>query len=215
MNSAHSKAAKTSTGPKILLGEKMNTTQMRDCFVIMPIGIPETEIIWESVYHPTILASGFTPIRVDKNENGKSFDELIRNYINSSPLLIADLTFARPNCYYEIGYAHGQGIEDRMILCCRDDHNPDSPKYRPQSLKIHFDVRQYPMIWWDKDNINDFQSQLSAKIKQRSSSIRPIPVPARSGQPMAHEQSTRLEPDVINAIILRSEKELIPWKKKT
>jgi len=138
----------------------------KDCFVIMGFD-PEIESIWGKVFVPVIESAGCKPLRVDVNEDGSSLSDLIFQYIQNSPLIIADLTLARPNCYFEVGYALGLSKHNNLILCCREDHNPDSPNYIPGSYKIHFDLRQHYIIWWSDNDFEKFKIDLSEKISYR------------------------------------------------
>lgn len=138
----------------------------KNCFVIMAFD-PEIESIWEKVFVPVIESAGCKPLKVDVNEDGSSLSDLIFQYIRNSPLIVADLTLARPNCYLEVGYALGLNKHKNLILCCREDHNPDSPNYKPGSYKIHFDLRQHFIIWWEISNLEKFKMDLMEKINQR------------------------------------------------
>jgi hypothetical protein len=145
---------------------------MIECFVIMPIGFGETEPIWKDIYEPTLKELGFNPIRVDQQDDGTLLPAQIIQYINSSPLLLADLTLSRPNCYFEVGYAMGLNKYTNLILCCRDDHNTHSPKFDPKSgHKLHFDLQSYGVIWWAQDNLEKFKLDLKARIEQRKKKI--------------------------------------------
>jgi nucleoside 2-deoxyribosyltransferase len=55
---------------------------------------------------PTIESFDLDCIRVDELQyNGKITDQIISS-IQNAHFIIADLTMERPNCYYELGYAH-------------------------------------------------------------------------------------------------------------
>jgi len=156
----------------------------KDCFVIMAFD-PEVEPIWEKVFIPVIESAECKPLRVNVNEDGSSLSDLIFQYIRNSPLIVADLTLARPNCYFEVGYALGLNKHKKLILCCREDHNPDSPNYKPGSYKIHFDLRQHFIIWWEINNFEKFKVDLAEKINQRRDLIdkkEEIPLEAKSPQ---------------------------------
>ena len=163
--------------------QKMTDSYKKNIFVIMPIENLETEFLWEEVFVPSIESVNCIPRRADKDEKGYSLSELIFQYIEYSPLVIADLTLERPNCYFEVGYALGRGKANKLILCCREDHNPDSPKYRSGSHKIHFDLRQHPLIFWKRNNLEKFKTDLIEKINYRRDLIEkrePVPTEPRA-----------------------------------
>lgn len=147
-----------------------------DCFVIMPIGNPETEIIWKEVYYPVIDKAELNPVRIKEEDDGTLMPVQIIQYINNSQLLIADLTFARPNCYLEIGYTWGINKYSNLILCCREDHNQDSPNFSNNAHKVHFDVQSYGIIWWQTDKLEKFSNDLIDIIKKRQEIIKRQPI---------------------------------------
>jgi hypothetical protein len=59
--------------------------------------------------------------------------------IRESRFIVADLTCNRQSVYYEIGFAHGLGIE--FILTCRKDHFDD----------VHFDIAHRPILKWETE----------------------------------------------------------------
>lgn len=183
-----------------------------DCFVIMPIQNPETEFLWEDVYKPIIEETGFKAVRIDEQEDGTSMHALIIEYLKLSPLVVADLSLARPNCYFEVGFAMGQNKFANLILCCREDHNPDSKNYDPSKNKVHFDVNTFYVIWWSKDETELFRTQLKTKIFQRKPKILELTEMENPKKPINlqndSQQSSLVE--VVNSGI----KELKSWKKK-
>ena len=69
---------------------------------------------------------GIDTITADEIEHEEAITDRILSEIDSSEFLIADLTYERPNVYYEIGHAHARN--KRVILV------------RKKGTKLHFDV---------------------------------------------------------------------------
>jgi hypothetical protein len=95
----------------------------------------ELDEVYESCFKPTLEANGLKPIVVSRDRDGSPVYSQIISNIQSSYLIVADLTIARPNCYFEVGYAIGQGKQDNLIMCCREDHLTDSPNNPRQKSK--------------------------------------------------------------------------------
>lgn len=102
-------------------------------FIIMPINDEDTHL--DNVYYAiknAVERFGLKPVRID--ETSSEFELIavkILNHIALAEYVIADLTYERPNCYYELGYAHA--LNKKIILTASQD------------TKIHFDVNGYPV----------------------------------------------------------------------
>lgn len=140
---------------------------MEEAFVIMQIGNPQLEVLWKDVYYPAIKECGLEPKRVDKHNEGRLLQSEIANFINRAKIIIADLTNERQNCYLEVGYAMGIDKFKNLLLCAREDHNPDSPRYKKGGSKIHFDLSGYGFLWWEETDLKSFKTILVSRIKQR------------------------------------------------
>lgn len=162
------------------------------CFVIMPIGNETMDKIWDNIYLPLINEINYPdetlkstiklkPIRIDKHDDGTIIERQIVSYIQNSRIIIADLTFERPNVYLEVGYTMGNARYNNLILCCRADHNLHSQEYlenipwykriylklvksRP---KVHFDLQSYNILWWKESDLEKFKKDLTDLIIRR------------------------------------------------
>ena len=141
-------------------------------FVIMALNKPDSELVWENVYKPTIESFGLYPHRISKLTLGSPLLEQIQVGINSSVFIIADLTHERPNCYFEVGYAFGLGKHDPTILCCRVDHDLHRTRSNVDP-KIHFDLQGYQIVWWDPDKLEAFKVELEEVIRFRLKQLPP------------------------------------------
>jgi hypothetical protein len=140
-------------------------------FVIMQIGNPELDIVYKDAIVPAILACGLEEKRVDKHTEGRLLKSEIVQFIESSDIIVADLTNERPNCYLEIGYAMGLDKFRNLILTAREDHFHDSPNYRRDGPKIHFDLSGYDILFWRPDKLNEFKGELEKRIKRRKATL--------------------------------------------
>lgn len=148
---------------------------MKDAFIIMQIGNKELDSIYNHYIVPAIKACGLSPKRVDKHNQGGLLKSEIIKYIETSEIIIADLTNERPNCYLEIGYAMGMDKFRNLILTSREDHNYESVNYIKGGPKIHFDLSGYDILFWDSTKLEDFRLDLEKKIKRRLAIIQPSP----------------------------------------
>lgn len=96
-------------------------------FVILPLGdkVHVTRLFREGVA-PALRYFGFEPKRVDAQAIGGGIIEEIQRQIAESYFVVADLSFARPNCYYEVGYAH---CLKKPVLLLKDE-----------TTQLHFNI---------------------------------------------------------------------------
>jgi nucleoside 2-deoxyribosyltransferase len=121
----------------------------------------ECEAFLRNIAEPAAESVGLKPVVIERNEPEEAISEAILSRIRRSVLVLCDLTFARPNCYYEAGYA--KGSFRRVIFTSRDDHdprgNPDSP------FKVHFDVDQLKITWWNLDKAQGGLQELESRLR--------------------------------------------------
>lgn len=145
---------------------------MQQAFVIMQIGNPELDEFYSDILVPTLTKCNLNVKRVDKHNEGNLLKSEIVNFIESSDIILADLTNERPNCYLEVGYTMGLNKFQNLILTAREDHLPESPNYKQGGPKIHFDLLGYDIIFWDKNDLDEFEEKLEKGIKRRLNLIK-------------------------------------------
>ncbi len=118
-------------------------------FVIMKFNDMLLDSAYEGVIKPIFKKYGINVIRIDEVQNSGKISNQILDLISSSKLIFSDLTGARPNCYYETGFAHAIGKE--IILTCH------------KSEKIHFDLSDHRFIVWETEN--DLRKELDKRLK--------------------------------------------------
>ncbi len=151
---------------------------MPQAFIVMQIGNPELDDVCARAMVPALSACGLDAKRVDKHNQGGLLKSEIIRFLESSDIILADLTNERPNCYLEVGYAMGIGKFKNLILTVREDHRFESPKHRKDGPKVHFDLSGYDLLFWDPDHIDAFREELEKRIRRRLAIIAPAAVAA-------------------------------------
>jgi hypothetical protein len=120
------------------------------CFVIMSFsGNPQLKDFYQKAVKPTVERMGYRCARVDEQQfNGSIRDQILTN-IRQARFLVADLTEARPNCYYELGVAHA--LDKEVIHITRD------------ITDVHFDIRDFNFIVYE--DIDGLRRQLRKRIE--------------------------------------------------
>jgi hypothetical protein len=134
------------------------------CFVMMPFsGIIGT--YYEKIFKPSIEKTGLTPLRADDDMfgSGKIIDQIWEG-INTSKVLLAELTTRNPNVFYELGIAHTLQKPVVLISSTEDDV--------PFDLK-HIRVIYYDMSdpFWGTKLIDKIAENILSAIKNPKESI--------------------------------------------
>lgn len=144
---------------------------MKQAFIIMQIGNPDLDIIFRDAIVPALISCGLDPKRVDKHNEGRLLKSEIIEFIESSDIIVADLTNERPNCYLEVGYAMGLDKFRNLILTAREDHYHNSPNYSREGPTIHFDLSGYDILFWESDKLVQFKEELEKRVRRRMATL--------------------------------------------
>ncbi len=144
---------------------------MKQAFIIMQIGNSDLDTVYEEAIDPALRSCKLDPKRIDKHNEGRLLKSEIVEFIESSDIVIADLTNERPNCYLEVGYTMGLDKFRNLILTAREDHNQDSPNYKNGGPKIHFDLSGYDILFWEPDNLDKFKEELKKRVNRRLATL--------------------------------------------
>jgi len=135
----------------------------RHAFVVMSLRM-ELDRLFADVIVPAISQCDLEPYRVDREEFEETINQTILEKIGTSRIVVADLTFERPNCYFEIGYA--MAIKKPLILTAREDHDPRRPLRKPDEPKVHFDLDTHKITFWNSEDLESFRDVLTERIKK-------------------------------------------------
>src|ERR1041385_3683024 len=131
------------------------------CFVAMAINAEkDTEALYFKQIKPALKQLGVRAIRIDEVHHFENIDQRIITEIDNSDFMIADLTFARPSVYFEAGYAERKLP---VLYTARADHLKPSAA---DSHRVHFDVRQRPILPWFSRNDRKFVSRLITRSRK-------------------------------------------------
>ena len=103
----------------------------RTAFVMMPFA-SEFDDVYQSLIREPLISAGYQVFRGDDLLNQNNILEEIIGSIERSSLLIADLSTANPNVYYELGLAHA--FQRPVVLFAQD------------IAEVPFDLRSYRII---------------------------------------------------------------------
>lgn len=100
-------------------------------FVLMPF-VPDFDDVFEHIIRTPLEAVGFSVSRADEVRGSRSIMHDVVQGIVDAELIIADLTGANPNVYYELGIAHA--LRKKVVLLAQDLE------------EVPFDLRAYRVI---------------------------------------------------------------------
>jgi nucleoside 2-deoxyribosyltransferase len=134
-----------------------------EAFIIMSAQT-ELDSLFKEGIAPSVQANGLAPFLMIEREPSASILNEILSRIETAKLIVADLTFERPNCYYEVGYAQAKG--KKVIFTAREDHDPRRPNRQPNGPKVHFDLDSHRISFWRQDALTELRLELTQRIEE-------------------------------------------------
>ncbi|NJL56258.1 GAF domain-containing protein [bacterium] len=78
-------------------------------------------------------------VRSDKDPEARLVAEEIKQYVRRAKYVVAILTYARPNVYYEIGFAEAYNFTNKILLFLQEQPSNVQDVNR-DDYKVHFDI---------------------------------------------------------------------------
>lgn len=144
----------------------------KTAFVIMPFH-PQFRAGYDDVIERGLRAAGLDAVRADQEALGH-IHAMMFERIFESPVVIADISGANPNVFYELGVAHSAAR--RTITVVRDDHRDSIP----------FDIAPYQVLIYPKRPDESCSDEERAAYETASS---------EAAASLARAISSILEPD--------------------
>jgi hypothetical protein len=94
-------------------------------------------------------ACGINAKRIDEDQSNERITDRIVASIRSAEFVIADLTTARPNVFFEAGFAHG--LEKTPIYIAK------------HGTTLEFDIKDYPVIFFK--SMRELKARLAERLK--------------------------------------------------
>lgn len=114
---------------------KMSLSTNRNAFMISPLGHQDLDSLYKTIIKPLMTSYNVNIERVDEIPHTEKIEDIVIDRIRKSTFVVADVTFERPNCYYEIGYAHAIG--KKVIILAK------------QGTERHFDISTRKWNFWN------------------------------------------------------------------
>lgn len=145
--------------------DEIYNSRIKNIFVAMPFS-KDFDDVWDKIVdvYDGLIKEGYQldksnkygdrcmPNRIDKtNEVSKDLIVKIKESIDKCDLVIADLTNANPNVYYEVGLAEAQGKNCIFIY-----------DIRKQESKVHFDLMTMERV--EYSSFGELRERLRKKL---------------------------------------------------
>jgi hypothetical protein len=118
---------------------------------------PDQKNVLET-YKTAIRSTGFEPKFQEHEEPNKNIYVDIFDYIDSCEFVIADITYQRPSCYIEIGYALAK--QKKVLMFVEEDYFNNTMKG-----KVPFDLFATKYQTYKYTNLTDLENKCDERIK--------------------------------------------------
>jgi hypothetical protein len=98
--------------------------------------------------------NGIHAMRIDEDQSNDRITDRVVGSIRTAEFVIVDLTLARPNVFFEAGFAHGLGKTPIYIA--------------KHGTKLEFDIKDYPIIFFR--NMRELKVGLIERLQALSDS---------------------------------------------
>ncbi len=135
-------------------------------FMITTMDEPEVDSIYTTAVKPTLEAHDLRVARADEIHRAGLIMDSVFQAMAASRFVVADLTNARPNSYYELGYAHALGKQGILIAKI--------------GTKRQFDVAGFRWNHWKPgvDFMSEFEAEVEGVLKQIDEAREPTGFPS-------------------------------------
>ena len=118
--------------------------------------------LYETTVRPAVERH-MTAIRLDQNASSASIYTSFASAIEASSALIADVTMLNENVMYEVGYAHGRGLEP-LLFTRKQERLADLPIYF-ETLNIRLASRVTPVERLVEDYLRTMKATRGATLR--------------------------------------------------
>ncbi len=135
---------------------------MASAFVIMPFA-HEFEAGFRDVIEPAVEQAGLGCVRADQDPQGHVHDQMLAR-IFDSPVVVADISGANPNVFYELGIAHRAGR--KTVTVAREDFLDQVP----------FDIGPYRVLGYPRrpepgEDDDPYRSRVAEAVAQLAAEV--------------------------------------------